>query len=53
MNRYIDECSSVTELKQVATLLVTLCSTRQTVIKGLIDDAMSNLTKELEGGVGS
>jgi|TARA_R100000084_G_C4557488_1_gene102991 phage terminase Nu1 subunit (DNA packaging protein) len=53
MTRYIDECSSVTELKQIATLLATICSTRQTVIKALVkenlDQMTENLGKALEG----
>ena len=53
MTRHIDECSSVSELKQIATLLVTLCSTRQTVIKGLVQDAVDTMNKQLESRIGS
>ena len=57
MNRYIDDCNSVSELKQVATALVAIASTRHTVIKGLIKDAAETMTKDLEnhleGGIGS
>ena len=57
MTRYIDDCNSVSELKQVATMLVALASTRQTIIKGLIKDAAETMTKNLEnhleGGIGS
>ena len=57
MNRYIDDCNSVSELKQIATMLVAIASTRQTIIKGLIKDAAETMTKNLEnhleGGIGS
>ncbi len=38
MERYIDECSSVDELKQIAKLLVNLSATRQVAIKALVKD---------------
>jgi len=43
MTRYIEECSSVDELKQIATLLVNIAATRQCVIKGLVKDALDQM----------
>tara|TARA_R100000005_G_C4944955_1_gene167900 strand:- start:573 stop:776 length:204 start_codon:yes stop_codon:yes gene_type:complete len=40
MTRYIEDCSSVDELKQIATMLVNIAATRQVVIKGLVKDAL-------------
>jgi len=40
MTRYIEDCSSVEELKQIATMLVNIAATRQCVIKGLVRDAL-------------
>jgi hypothetical protein len=40
MTRYIEDCSSVEELKQIATMLVNIAATRQCVIKGLVKDAL-------------
>jgi post-segregation antitoxin (ccd killing protein) len=38
MERYIDECSSTDELKQIAKLLVNISATRQVAIKALIKE---------------
>ena len=38
MERYINECRSIDELKQIAKLLVNISATRQMVIKSLIQD---------------
>lgn len=38
MERYIDECSSVDELKQITKLLVNLSATRQVAIKALVKE---------------
>jgi len=46
--RYIDDCSSTEELKQVATLLVKIAATRQAVIKGLVRDALDQMTTEFK-----
>jgi hypothetical protein len=51
MKRYIQDCSSVSELKEVATLLVEIAATRQTVIQGLVKDALEQMDSKL--GVGS
>lgn len=51
MKRYIQDCSSVSELKEVATLLVEIAATRQTVIQGLVKDALDNMESQL--GIGS
>jgi hypothetical protein len=48
MIRYIDDCSSTEELKQVATLLVKIAATRQAVIKGLVRDALDQMTTEFK-----
>jgi len=45
--RHIEDCSSVSELKQIATLLATICATRQTVIKALVKENLDHLTKDL------
>ena len=47
MKRYIQDCSSVSELKEVATLLVEIAATRQTVIKGLVKDALDQMDSKL------
>lgn len=47
MERYIQDCSSVSELKEVATLLVQIAATRQTVIKGLVEDALDQMESKL------
>lgn len=51
MKRYIQDCSSVSELREVATLLVEIAATRQTVIQGLVKDALDQMESKL--GVGS
>lgn len=51
MKRYIQDCSSVSELKEMATLLVEIAATRQTVIQGLVKDALDQMESKL--GVGS
>lgn len=43
MTRYIEDCSSVEELKQIATMLVNIAATRQCVIKGLVKDALDQM----------
>ena len=47
MKRYIADCSSVTELREVATLLVEIAATRQTVIQGLVKDALDTMDSQL------
>ena len=47
MERYIEGCDSVYELKQIATLLVKLAATRQCVIKGLVKDSLNRMESEL------
>ena len=51
MERYIADCSSVSELREIATLLVQIAATRQTVIKGLVKDALDHMESQL--GIGS
>ena len=43
--RSINECNSLSELKEMATLLVKIATMRQVAIKGLVSDAM-DLMKE-------
>jgi len=40
MIRSINECSSMSELKEMATLLTKIATMRQVAIKGLVKDAM-------------
>ncbi len=47
MERYIDECSSVDELKQIAKLLVNLSATRQVAIKALVKDNLDQWESEM------
>ena len=46
MTRYIEDCSSVEELKQIATMLVNIATTRQCVIKGLVKDALDQMESQ-------
>ena len=47
MERYIDDCSSVDELKQVAKLLVNLSATRQVAIKALVKENLDQWESEM------
>jgi hypothetical protein len=47
MTRYIEDCNSADELKQIATMLVKLAATRQCVIKGLVKDSLDRMESEL------
>ena len=47
MTRYIEDCSSMDELKQIAAMLVKLAATRQCVIKGLVKDSLDRMESEL------
>jgi len=40
MIRQINECNSMSELKEMATLLTKIATQRQVAIKGLVKDAM-------------
>lgn len=40
MFRTINECTSLSELKEIAVLLTKIATTRQMAIKGLVRDAM-------------
>jgi len=40
MMRSINDCSSMSELKEMAILLTKIATTRQVAIKGLVNDAM-------------
>ena len=42
--RSINECDSISELKEMATLLVRIATMRQVAIKGLVKDAMEQMT---------
>jgi hypothetical protein len=41
MIRSINECNSISELKEMATLLTRIATQRQVAIKGLVKDAMN------------
>lgn len=45
MIRQINECNSISELKEMATLLVKISTQRQIAIKGLVADAMDLMQK--------
>lgn len=47
IQRYIQDCSSLNELKEMATLLVEIAATRQTVIKGLVKDTLDQMESKL------
>lgn len=47
MERYIDDCSSVDELKQIAKLLVNLSATRQVAIKALVKENLDQWESEM------
>lgn len=47
MNRYIKECNSIEELKEISLLLVQIATTRQSVIKGLIKQEVNLMSKSL------
>jgi len=40
MIRQINDCNSLSELKEIATLLTKIATTRQVAIKGLVADAL-------------
>ena len=44
MIRQINKCSSISELKEMATLLTKIATQRQVAIKGLVKDAMEQMT---------
>ena len=45
--RSINECNSVSELKEMATLLTKIATMRQVAIKGLVKDAMDLMGKQI------
>jgi hypothetical protein len=45
--RSINECNSLSELKEMATLLVKIATMRQVAIKGLVKDAMDLMGNKL------
>tara|TARA_R110002126_G_scaffold254694_1_gene397791 strand:+ start:481 stop:702 length:222 start_codon:yes stop_codon:yes gene_type:complete len=47
MMRSIKECSSISELKEMATLLTKIATMRQVAIKGLIKDAMDLMSNQV------
>ena len=47
MIRSINECSSMSELKEMATLLAKIATMRQVAIKGLVKDAMDLMGKQI------
>lgn len=47
MIRQIESCTSLSELKEIATLLVKIATTRQTAVKGLVKDNLEMMTNGL------
>jgi hypothetical protein len=47
MLRSINECNSMSELKEMATLLAKIATMRQVAIKGLVKDAMDLMGKQI------
>ena len=47
MIRSINECSSMSELKEMATLLTKIATQRQVAIKGLVKDAIDLMGKQI------
>jgi len=48
MMRSINECDSISELKEMATLLVRIATMRQVAIKGLVKDAMDLMSNQVD-----
>ena len=48
MIRSINECNSVSELKEMATLLTKIATMRQVAIKGLVKDAMDLMSNQVD-----
>ena len=51
IKRSIDECNSVSALKEMATLLAQIATNRQGVIRGLIQDMFIFNNVSVEGGL--
>jgi hypothetical protein len=47
MIRSINDCNSMSELKEMATLLTKIATQRQVAIKGLVKDAMDLMGKQI------
>lgn len=47
MIRSINDCNSISELKEIATLLTRIATQRQVAIKGLVKDAMDLMGQQL------
>jgi hypothetical protein len=48
MIRSINECNSMSELKEMATLLTKIATMRQVAIKGLVKDAMDLMSNQVD-----
>ncbi len=48
MIRSINECNSISELKEMATLLTKIATMRQVAIKGLVKDAMDLMSNQVD-----
>jgi len=48
MIRSINECNSISELKEMATLLTKIATMRQVAIKGLVKDAMDLMHSQVD-----
>lgn len=47
MIRSINDCNSMSELKEMATLLTKIATMRQVAIKGLVKDAIEMMGKQI------
>ena len=48
MIRSINECNSISELKEMATLLTKIATMRQVAIKGLVKDALDLMSNQVD-----
>ena len=48
MIRSINECNSISELKEMAILLTKIATMRQVAIKGLVKDAMDLMSNQVD-----
>jgi hypothetical protein len=51
MFRTINECTSLSELKEIAVLLTKIATTRQIAIKGLVNDALDLMQENYSSNI--
>jgi hypothetical protein len=51
MFRTINECTSLSELKEIAVLLTKIATTRQMAIKGLVNDALELMQENYSSSI--